>query len=212
MNNISIAQEHLLEISNGGQRCYGADQEWYSNFWRRKAGCGPTTAAVQMAYLARTKPRLVPLCPLKDMERSAFSAYMDQVWSFVTPGLQGLNSIEKYCAGVAQFAAHRGVSLRPLGLTVPITEADRPTLQECLTFLRTGLEEDCPVAFLNLDRGKVANLDSWHWVLLTGLRMDGDRAVAAMADAGRQSEIDFSLWYHTTKAAGGLVRLCSELA
>lgn len=210
MKTITLAQEHLLDISDGGARRYGADQEWYRQFWRRKAGCGPTTASVQMAYLARTRPALSPLCPLDSLERESFSSYMDQVWSFVTPGVQGLNTIGKYCAGVSRFAAQRDVPLRPLALEVPAPGAARPSLEQCLSFLREGLEENCPVAFLNLDRGRVPNLDGWHWVLLTGMRVEEDRAMAVMADAGRRSEIELSLWYHTTKAAGGFVRLRGE--
>ena len=202
-----LSEESSLTITGkNGQRYYGADQEWFSRFWRRKAGCGPTTAAEQMAYLSRTRPNLAPLCPMEYLEREAFSAYMDKVWAFVTPSLKGLDSIEKYASGVVRFAKARGLALHPMTLAIPAGDA-RPSLEVCLAFLRAGLERDCPVAFLNLDNGGVRNLDKWHWVLLTGLRSDELGAVATMADAGRRQEIDLALWYERTKAYGGFVRL-----
>ena len=61
-----LAGDSSLTIAGeDGRRYYGADQAWFSRFWRRKAGCGPTTAAVQMAYLSRTRPGLAPLCPME---------------------------------------------------------------------------------------------------------------------------------------------------
>lgn len=207
METHTIARETSLYIAGGdGRRHYGADQEWFSHFWRRKAGCGPTTAAQQMAYLSRSRPGLAPLCPLERLEQGPFSSYMDEVWAFVTPGMRGLDSIDKYADGVSRFARARGLELRPVTLVVP-AGTPRPSLDQCLSFLRAGLEDDCPVAFLNLDNGGVRNLDSWHWVLLTGVRAEAGGLFATAADGGRRVEIDLGLWHQRTRAYGGFVRL-----
>ena len=68
---------------------------------------------------------------------------------------------------------------------------------------RAGLEEECPVAFLNLCRGKVKELDWWHWVTI--IAMEGDRVT--ILDSGREFDIDLALWYATTKKRGGFVRV-----
>lgn len=210
MERIFVPQQNWLEIADGDNLHYGADQEWFGPLWRRKAGCGPTTAAEQLAYLAHTRPGLEPLCTLPVLERKSFAAYMDAVWEYVTPGCHGLNTIEKYSDGVRAFARARGVKVRPLELAVPKDAAKRVPFADCVAFLRAGLEGGCPVAFLNLDNGQVENLDYWHWVLVTGLILDGETVTAVATDGGKRLEIDLRLWYATTSDGGGFVCLPAE--
>ena len=47
----------------GGEMTQGADQAWFPTLWQQRAGCGPTAAALILAYLARRRPELAPLCP-----------------------------------------------------------------------------------------------------------------------------------------------------
>lgn len=199
-----------LTIKDGNECHYGANQEWYSQVWRQKAGCGPTTAAVQLCYLARTRPALAGLCPPEIMGRTDFVAYMDAVWEHVTPGPCGLNTVGKYTAGVERFAAARDIRVAPLELVVPKKVTARPSFYDCAAFIRASLERDCPVAFLNLHNGRVENLDAWHWVLITELRCDSDGAICAVADGGKRLEIDLRLWYDTTKDGGGFVAIPAE--
>ncbi len=210
MEPLALKQPWRLEITKGENRYYGANQEWYRQLWRRKAGCGPTTAAMQLCYLAHTRRKLAGLCPLKDMEREGFVAYMDEVWDFVTPGPQGLNAVRKYAGAIVRFAAARGIEASPLELEVPQKVTARPSFYDCAAFIRAGLQGDCPVAFLNLHNGRVENLDAWHWVLITELHCDGDRVTCAVADGGKRLEIDLRLWYDTTKEGGGFVAFPAE--
>ena len=187
-----------------GTRSHGADQDWYSLLWRQRAGCGPTTASVQMAYLAALRPSLAALCPLK--ERETFVTYMDKVWEYVTPGSHGLNRVEMYTDGVARFCGERGVKLVPRALEVPTGE-ERPGFDRCVSFIRVGLESDCPVAFLNLDNGEVEALDKWHWVLLSALEEGDAGTLVTVVDNGNTFSIDMKLWYDTARDLGGFVWL-----
>ena len=189
-----------------GTRSHGADQDWYSLPWRQRAGCGPTTASVQMAYLAALRPSLAALCPLERREQGTFVTYMDQVWEYVTTGSHGLNRVEMYTDGVTRFCGERGVRLVAHALAVPIGE-ERPGFERCVSFIRAGLASDCPVAFLNLDNGEVEALDKWHWVLLSALE-EGDRgALVTVVDSGNTFSIDLKLWYDTARDLGGFVWL-----
>ena len=48
----SLAHLPALEITGAdGARFCGADQDWYRTVWQQRAGCGPTTASVLLAYL-----------------------------------------------------------------------------------------------------------------------------------------------------------------
>lgn len=208
MDASTLKNPALLEIRGEDGTVYrGADQEWYASLWRRKAGCGPTAAAVQTAYLAAARPGWEALCPLDRLERVPFAAYMDQVWEHVTPGLQGLNSVALYTAGVRRYGASRGFALSPAALEVPEDAARRPGWEACLAFVRAGLEADCPVAFLNLCNGEVQDLDRWHWVLIAALTGNGAGTQALLVDAGREYPIDLRLWYDTTTMGGGFVWL-----
>ena len=187
-----------------GTRSHGADQDWYSLPWRQRAGCGPTTASVQMAYLAALRPSLAALCPLEGREQGAFVTYMDKVWEYVTPGSHGLNRVEMYTDGVARFCGERGVRLVPRALEVPIGE-ERPGFDRCVSFIRAGLASDCPVAFLNLDNGEVEALDKWHWVLLSALEEGDAGTLVTVVDNGNTFSIDLKMWYDTARDLGGFV-------
>ena len=189
-----------------GTRSHSADQDWYSLPWRQRAGCGPTTASVQMAYLAALRPSLAALCPLKEREQETFVTYMDKVWEYVTPGSHGLNRVEMYTDGVARFCGERGVKLVPRALEVPTGE-ERPGFDRCVSFIRAGLEADCPVAFLNLDNGEVEALDKWHWVLLSALEEGDAGTLVTVVDNGNTFSIDLKLWYDTARDLAGFVCL-----
>lgn len=204
---LSLSRPQAMDIRRqDGTRSHGADQDWYSLLWRQRAGCGPTTASVQMSYLAALRPSLAALCPLKEREQETFVTYMNKVWEYVTPGSHGLNRVEMYTDGVARFCGERGVKLVPRALEVPTGE-ERPGFDRCVSFIRAGLEADCPVAFLNLDNGEVEALDKWHWVLLSVLEEGDAGTLVTVVDNGNTFSIDLKLWYDTARDLGGFVWL-----
>ena len=209
----SVRRPEVLTVTEAGGKTYrGANQEWYPTEWQQRAGCGPTTAAMLLAYLAATRPELRELYPSGRMDKESFTAFMEEVWQFVTPGRRGLNSNHLFVSGVTDFARERGIDLPVRELDIPRLRIARPSYDQCAAFLRTGLNADCPVAFLNFSRGRVANLDSWHWVPILSLeeRSNG-QALCVILDGGRERIIDFRLWYQTSRGGGGLVYLPAEL-
>ena len=73
--------EYLTLTGLDGQPHRGADQDWYRDPWQRRAGCGPTTAAVILTYLSRVHPALAPLAPAGDRADGEFLDYMEAIWS-----------------------------------------------------------------------------------------------------------------------------------
>ena len=202
---IALAHPEALQIVGPEGPTWGADQDWYRTFWQQRAGCGPTTASEQLAYVARIR-HIPALCPLEILRREPFVDYMEQVWDYVTPGHKGLNKVSMFTDGVERFAASRGVALTARALEVPAGEG-RPGLPACLDFVRKGLERDCPVAFLNLDNGEEQRLDKWHWVLITDLAETDGGGACTIADGGKLVSIDLALWHRTAKDLGGFVWL-----
>ena len=199
---VSISHPERMDIAGpGGAVTHGADQDWFPGLWQRRAGCGPTAAALICAYLAQTRPALAPLYPEAAMERGPFTAHMERVWQFVTPSSHGLHRPEWMARGMAAYAASRGAALSPALLDFPGAATKRPPWEAVEAFVARSLELDCPVAFLNLHNGVVKALDSWHWVTLTALE-DGR---ADLLDSGEKLTVDLRLWYQTTRRRGGFV-------
>jgi len=210
---VSVSRPEVLTIWEEESRrtSFGGDQEWYADEWHKRAGCGPTCAANVLAYLALTRPGLRALYAGEDMRRGLFSAHMEQVYGFVTPGNMGLNRVEMYARGVEDFARSRGISLK-----ARVFEAhgnmhrDRPPASELAEFVRAGLESDCPVAFLNLTKGRVKNLQGWHWVTITSADIEEASLMARASDEGREILFDLRLWYLSTRMRGGLIYFTQE--
>ncbi len=185
---------------------FGGDQEWYRDEWHRRAGCGPTCAANLTAYLAMTRPALRALYAGEDMRKSAFSAHMEEIYQFVTPGSMGLNRVEMYTRGVTDFAASRDLALQAHTFEVHgYMCRDRAPVEKLAEFVRAGLESDCPLAFLNLTKGRVKNLQGWHWITITAAEMDDVSLTSSASDEGSEIRFDLRLWYLSTRMRGGLV-------
>lgn len=198
----SLSRPELLDIRGPeGQVTRGADQDWYSDPWQQRAGCGPTAASVIFSYLARTHADLLPLCPDDVSGRAAFVELMCRVWNYVTPISHGLNKPELMVDDMAAYAGSVGLELSPALFTVPAARTKRLPYEQAAAFVAASLERDCPVAFLNLHNGLEKRLDWWHWVTITAL--DGDKVT--ILDSGSELEIDLRLWYQTSKKRGGLV-------
>ena len=198
----SLTRPELLDVRGpDGVVTRGADQDWYPDPWQRRAGCGPTAAAVIFAYLARAHRELSPLCPGNVDDRAGFTAHMERVWEYVTPVHHGLNDPALMVSGMAAYGKSRGVELSPALFSVPAARTKRPPYEQAAAFVAASLARDCPVAFLNLHNGLEKRLDWWHWVTVAAL--EGDRA--SILDSGAELEIDLRLWYETSKKRGGFV-------
>lgn len=184
---------------------YGYNQDWYRTSFQRTRGCGPTAAAMLLVYLSRRQPGSLPY---EAGSLTAIADILEEIWSFITPGrLLGLNSTGKFCEGAARLFAHYGLPWRCRRLGVNAFRKGRTSLQELVRFLETALAADYPVAFLNLHKGKVADLESWHWLVITGLHYDAaqDRYRVTCYDNGRCLTVDLGLWLQTTRLGGGFV-------
>lgn len=204
----SVARPQALLIAGNpvSEPYFGGDQAWYAEEWHRRAGCGPTCAANLTAYLAATHPGLKALYAGETMDQAAFAAHMEALYTFVTPGNMGLNRPEMYTQGVEAFAASRGIQIQShLFETAGYTCRERPAVRELATFVREGLSADCPVAFLNLSKGRVKNLQGWHWITLIAAETEDDQLIAWASDEGKEIRFDLKLWYLSTRMRGGLV-------
>lgn len=205
---ISILRPELFDIIDEKTTSvfFGGNQDWYTAEWSRRDGCGPTCAANIMAYLALTRPALRALYGYKTMNLTDFSKHMEDVYGFVTPGNMGLNRTEMFTDGVISFAHSRGISLTPhvFGVTSNMVRGREPAAA-LAKFVKAGLDSDCPLGFLNLTKGRVKNLQSWHWITITAAQIEEKSLIADASDEGLHRRFDLRLWYLSTRLPGGLV-------
>lgn len=188
--------------------CRGADQEWFTDPWQRRAGCGPTTAATILSYLAYVHPDLAPMASEYAHSATDFVFYMEEVWKSVTPTSRGLHSLALFSEGSLAFAKRRGVFLSSSELHIEgFYSRKRPSFAQCRQFIENALSDDLPLAFLNFSNGALSNLDSWHWVPLIKAEAIAGHLFCIILDEGFEKQIDFSLWHETTRFGGGLVAL-----
>ena len=190
---------------------FGCDQNWFSSDWQQQAGCGPSTAATLLLYLHKT--RQMPL-PVEVYAKKDCLLLMEEVWSHVTPTPDGIYLIEQFCSGIASFADGHGLRLQCHSLDIPDNDGLRPGLEAVVQFIVQGLENDSPIAFLNLSNGEVADLEEWHWVTMVSLEADeaSQTVQAEIFDGDTAKVIDFKLWYQTTVEGGALIYLLPDLS
>jgi len=200
---LSIQSPGCLKIQDGERVFEGADQEWYSKTWQRRAGCGPTVASMIAWYLSKTRPGCRALSENPDNSKESMLKLMDDVWEYVTPGYRGVNSTGILVKGFKDYANSKGISLRINFLDIGLDKSRRQDYSEIAGFISSAIENDCPVAFLNLHNGEEKVLDRWHWVLLVSFCSGTGKAV--IIDQGKSFEIDILLWLSTTILGGGFV-------
>ncbi len=188
----------LLMVSDSRGLSFGGSQLWYRERWARMSGCGPTAASNIVWYYARSRAGLSSLCDVGGADRTHFLRLMEEMFTFVTPGLKGVNTAAIFTGGLARYGAARGVALTPRVLEVG-RHSDEIAVRD---FIFGALDTDAPVAFLNLSNGALYNLESWHWVTIVGL---DDRCTASIADQGRVLDIDLGKWLQTSRLGGALV-------
>ena len=203
---MEIKHPDWLQIEQDNRILYGYNQGWYRTFFRRASGCGPTTAAMLLLYLNMRESGSLPY---QNDSIPSITKALEDIWKFVTPGWLGLSSTGKFCKGVEAFLQHHGLSWKCHALSLFAARSKRKSLLEVVQFLEEGITSDCPIAFLNLHKGKVTALEGWHWTALVSLSYDENqkRYMATCYDGGRRITFDLDVWLTTTKLGGGFVYL-----
>lgn len=202
---VSVRSPQLLHIRQGETISYGAHQIWYSSFFGKMGGCGPTAASNLLWYLTATRPDTCRrLFDGDGSTRAGMVRLMNEVWRYVKPGMRGVDKASMLAEGAVLYGARHGTALHDRILEIPAADSQRPSKEAVCRFLTTAFADDLPVAFLNLSNGAVRNLDNWHWVTLVSV--DG-KLCAEMYDQSRRQKLDLGLWLETTTNGGAFVVL-----
>ena len=198
---VCLPNLEVLEIYDKSTLYYGGNQDWFFDRWQQKAGCGPTSCANLICYLAKTRMDCEALCPYDIKEKAGFLQLMEAVWHYVTPGDKGVNTTDIFVDGVLGYGADKGVPLISKAITVAPINSGARTSSDIFQFVFQALDCKLPVAFLNLSNGTLHNLDSWHWVTIVALRGD----CALIYDQSKAKWINLRQWLSTSIKGGGFV-------
>ncbi|MFA9423982.1 MAG: hypothetical protein ACERLG_10420 [Sedimentibacter sp.] len=176
---------------------YGCNQEWYKKKWQRMSGCGPTAASNIVLYNR------------KNMKTSKSDAVilMEEMWKNITPTCRGVNTTKIFYDGFMSYVESKKEKATFDFIDIPKDKNMRPVFLKLLDFINTSLDNNIPLAFLNLCNGEEKCLDKWHWVTIVTLEYEesGNIAVIEILDQGTKKIIDLLLWYNTTTLGGGFV-------
>ncbi len=149
---------------------YGGNQDWFEeccqDSYSALRGCGIIALLNQFASLAMAYPEAEALLPASGLPQTK-QEYVDWAYTvrpYIWPGAFGLPKGKGIREGAVRYAKDRGVSLEWK------TVFGRPTLQEEISFIHSGLAHKVPVAQLAW-KSHFEDL-TWHWVAITGLETD----------------------------------------
>jgi hypothetical protein len=146
---------------------YGGNQEWFSHDWKKKAGCGCTSGTNLAAYYASSRLEMAGIYDgnLKRFDRAEYVQAMEEMYTYMRPGLMGYPYVKKFGRQFAKFCREHGF------------EAEARfchgfhSREEAMGFVKESIDGGDPVALLILfHRAHALKEDNWHWVTITGYR------------------------------------------
>lgn len=182
-----------------GELQLGCDQENYKSTWQRMSGCGPTAATNLYLY------------SLPDIGRhrtiNEGIGLMDEIWHYVTPRFGGgVNNTKIFTSGLSKYLDEKEIKYTFEVVEVPQKKEQRRSVIEVRDFILASINNDLPVAFLNLHNGEEKQLDAWHWVTVVGYEMSpNDELYLDIFDGGKLISVNLDQWYDKTKKGGGFV-------
>ena len=176
---ITLSIDYLL-IDN---YYYGGNQDWYNSYIKRLAGCGPTTASTITMYELN-----------KNYSKKEFIKLMNDLWNYITPGMMGVDSVEKYQKGYDKYLKDNKLDISKS----KVLYLDNSTIIDIENYLTEALNSNHPVAFLNLNNGSEKEIDSWHWTTIVSLEKISNNLFVEVCDEGYLKRINLSSWLETS--------------
>lgn len=202
-NKTMLKNPEILQITESGHTLSGYDQDWYSTDYKRTRGCGPTVATMLLSYTAQ-KRRII--LPFTTDSIPAVKKAMELVWEYVTPTrFLGTYSTALFAAGLERFSSDHALGGEVKRLPVPLSKGSRPSTAKTARFITDALAADCPVAFLNLQKGSCSELETWHWMLITAIDCSDGKYTVECFDNGNCLTFDLDNWLKTSRFGGGFV-------
>ena len=199
---MAIHELQMPVMEDGSRMAYGGDQEWCTNPWHRRSGCGPTTGVNLSAWYAQTRPSMRALYRgnTQAYTREEYAANIENMFRFITPGFMGFPYAEKFISKYCLYAHACGV-----GLTGACCAKEADAAQ-MFDFVRRSIDEGHPVPMLVLHhRAPQMSDDQWHWVTVSGYAEGADGRQIIASNCGDREVWSADMLFE--KKPGNVVRI-----
>jgi len=191
-----------LDYFTIGESC-GGNQDWFTDDWMYRGGCGALTACDTCIYLARYKD-MAKLCPF-DAQQITKEQYVDfgmQMKPFLSPRRHGINRTYLYADGFRDYLRAIGVPL--IGMDSIQGNVDIDTAKAAI---RAQIDSGLPVAYLMLMHTDEVFKDyNWHWFLLVGYEESEEGFFVKAVTYGEYEWLDLDrVWNTGYEEKGGFV-------
>jgi len=182
---------------------YGGSQDWFTDLWMNRGGCGAVTAVECCISLALNRG-LTQLYPFdaSHVTKEDFLAFSMQMKPYLRPRPMGINKTSLFMDGFREYLATRP----PTGLTMTSVEGSAPG-EEAVDVIRRQLDLGFPVPYLMLLHHDRALEDfHWHWFVLNGYDEDSARFMVKAFTYSEWYWMDLRyLWDTRREDKGGFV-------
>jgi hypothetical protein len=183
---IHTIDKKVILIDDKGRGTIAGDQQWFKKFSHSISGCGPTTAALVLMYMASVFPdRCRAVYPYElPARKDDFVTFMGAVREYVKPGLQGLTDAGFFASSTVEFAKSKGVNITATSVSSGYS------VGVAYGYVKKAVDEGYLPALLIL-RNPAKELDefTWHWMAITGY--DDDKKTIFIATNGTEHELLF---------------------
>ncbi len=183
---------------------YGGDQETIPDKLLRFAGCAAITASDLCIYLdLYCGTRLYPYDLKEITEKDYVKFASDMMKRCITPGLRGVDTLERYLRGFEKFQVKRGthpVKTEPFSGKEDVKKAEEK--------IKASIDGGIPVVNLTLRHQDTETFDDyeWHWFIFNGYEEREDGFFVKTVSYGKYVWLDFEkLWDTGFEDKGGLI-------
>lgn len=175
-----------INIFDGADTYYGADQHWYAKKLSAMSGCGPTTASIAFAYLAQTIDSCKDLYPYSlPYQRNDFLKFMEDVRLHIKPNFGPMTDPKAFCTKCVDFAKHKDVEL---SYDIMDKNLDIQTaFDKIINLIDNNI---LPSLLILRNPHKEINEYTWHWMTITGYIKDTKKII--IATYGKRLKMDFT--------------------
>jgi len=190
-----------FHIHNG----LGWNQNWFLDWSMYDGGCGAVTACDLCIHLARQKG-MNALYPYNayNLNKKDYLEFSSIMKSYLHPSWQGIDTIERYLAGLMAYFHHSGINILE-------TEGLSGTLswQKAAKQIQEQIDSDILVTFLLLYHKNYALKDfQWHWFNLAGYEIFDTEFYVKAVTYGNFWWLNLQeLWNTGYRKKGGIIHI-----
>ena len=187
---IKKVDDKTIMVSEQGTGVLCGHQRWFLRRRHSISGCGPTTAALVMMYMAVVFPeKCRALYPYKlPAQKDEFIIHMNAVRKYVKPGVKGLTDDRIFASSTVAFAKSMGVKL------IASRVSSKLSVGVAYGFIKKAIDQGYLPALLILKNpSKALSELTWHWMAVTGY--DDEKRTVFVSTNGEQFEHVFDeIW------------------